>query len=141
MFRLPRRDTWDDVPTKISQLWTAVYFAVPILALRVFIEAVIGLQLGKWLGHVPEPLSEARRQYLRGGFAQQTKRKKVRFLSLYICLVAFRYLNAFGVSSPTLCCWLWAGLCLRIKLGCTIRTSASLAILDVQWKQMSGYTI
>jgi hypothetical protein len=47
------------------------------LALRVIIEAIVGLQLGKWLGYVPEPLNEARRDYILGGFAQQTKRKKV----------------------------------------------------------------
>lgn len=97
VLRLPRRDTWDDVPTKIPQLWTAVYFAIPILALRLFIEAGVGLQLGQWLGYVPEPLSEARRQYILGGFAQQTKRKKVCTLSFVHTHSGFRFLSLFGV--------------------------------------------
>lgn len=76
-FRLPRRDTWDDVPTKMDQLWNAVYLAIPILMFRVFVEVTIGLQLGKWLGYIEEPLEIARRNHLFGGFALQTKRKKV----------------------------------------------------------------
>ncbi|KAI6175895.1 TRAM LAG1 CLN8-like proteiny domain containing protein [Aphelenchoides bicaudatus] len=91
---LPRRDTWDDVPTKIDHLWAAFYFAIPILLLRIFIEVVVGLQLGKWFGFIPESLSEARRQHIFGGFASQTKRKKV--LECFWRFTSYSMLFALG---------------------------------------------
>ncbi|KAI6218707.1 TRAM LAG1 CLN8-like proteiny domain containing protein [Aphelenchoides fujianensis] len=91
---LPRADTWDDVPTKISDLWTGVYFALPIMILRLFWEAFVGLKLGKQLGYVNEPLAQAAFSHLFGGFARQTKRKKV--LETFWRFSAYSFLFAFG---------------------------------------------
>lgn len=82
------------MPTKIPELWNLIYFAAPILLLRVFVEAVVGLQLGKWLGYINEPLSVAMRNHICGGFAQQTKQKKV--LESFWRFVSYTMLFATG---------------------------------------------
>jgi hypothetical protein len=77
MFRLPKGYDWTDLPTKSYELWNMLYFVALILLLRVFVEAIVGLSIGKCLGYVDESLSLAILNHIFGGFAEQTKRKKV----------------------------------------------------------------
>ncbi|KAI6187134.1 TRAM LAG1 CLN8-like proteiny domain containing protein [Aphelenchoides besseyi] len=92
--RLPRNDTWNDVPTKIPQLWTALYFALPIMLIRLIWEAVIGIKLGHLLGYIHGSPNAAAIDHIFGGFARQTKRKKV--LETFWRFTAYAFLFTFG---------------------------------------------
>lgn len=91
---LPRADTWADVPANFYHLIYPVYLSLPILVVRIVYEAFVGLSLGHWLGHVPEPLGPQIRRHLLGGFARQTKTKKV--LETFWRFSAYAFLFVFG---------------------------------------------
>lgn len=77
-FRLPRADTWADVPVQLSELKAALLLAPCLLLLRVLFEASAGVALGRWLGFF-EPCSgwQMARRHVLGGFVRNSRSKKV----------------------------------------------------------------
>ncbi|CAJ0603782.1 unnamed protein product [Cylicocyclus nassatus] len=75
---LPRGVDWHQLPTNSSDLIYPLYFAVPLLVFRIIYESLIGVPLGFVLGYYGNvSLSTAIYDHLTGGFAQQTRVKRI----------------------------------------------------------------
>jgi sphingoid base N-palmitoyltransferase len=93
---LPRNISWSDVPSKFDDLIYPIYFAIPILILRILYESFVGITLGKWFGMFEGPLEPQIKHHLLGGFAQYTRTKKI--LETFYRFSSYSFLFAYG-------CW------------------------------------
>ncbi|CAD5226312.1 unnamed protein product [Bursaphelenchus xylophilus] len=92
---LPRVNTWSDVPTTPSQLKTALFLAPFIFLIRIFVEAFIGLGLGKLLGYHDRPYLASVYRHISGGFLKNSRTKKI--LETFWRFAAYSFFFLFGV--------------------------------------------
>lgn len=91
---LPRNVSWTEVPPKFHDLIYPVYFAIPILVLRILYEAFVGLTVCRYFGMFPGPLKPQIQNHLFGGFAHFTRTKKI--LETFFRASSYSFLFAYG---------------------------------------------
>ncbi|TMS39465.1 hypothetical protein L596_005981 [Steinernema carpocapsae] len=102
---LPRDVPWSHVPSKFEDLWYPIYFAVPLIVVRLLWEACVGIPLAAAFGYIKGPILPQVTEYLFFGFSKNTKRKRVLECffrtSIYVVFFVFGCFTLYDKS------WMW----------------------------------
>ncbi|KAE9419124.1 hypothetical protein Angca_004228, partial [Angiostrongylus cantonensis] len=103
---LPRGVRWNELPVNFSDLLYPIYFSLPLIVFRIFFESFVGVPLGFALGYYGNvSLIRTIFDHLNGGFARQTRSKRV--LECFWRFSYYTFAFAYGCMVLWDKSWLW----------------------------------
>ncbi|KJH46548.1 Longevity-assurance protein [Dictyocaulus viviparus] len=103
---LPRGIEWHQLPNNFSDLLYPIYFSLPLIVFRIFLESFVGVPIGFLLGYYEnESVVDAIFNHLNGGFARQTRSKRV--LECFWRFSYYTFAFIYGIVVLWNKSWLW----------------------------------
>ncbi|GMR46344.1 hypothetical protein PMAYCL1PPCAC_16539, partial [Pristionchus mayeri] len=96
---------WGQMPIVQSDLLYPVVFTVPMICARVLVETFVAIPIGHFLGYDKEDITSQMLNHLLGGFASQTRRKRI-----LECFWRFFYYTSMFINGAKILAtksWLW----------------------------------
>ncbi|GMR44705.1 hypothetical protein PMAYCL1PPCAC_14900, partial [Pristionchus mayeri] len=102
---LPSGFQWHQMSIDTSDLLYPIYFTVPLLLFRVFLETFVGIPLGFWLGYGEGRMQDHMVSHLLGGFAVDTQKKRI--LECFWRFFYYTSMFIYGFKILSSKSWLW----------------------------------
>ncbi|GMR46346.1 hypothetical protein PMAYCL1PPCAC_16541 [Pristionchus mayeri] len=102
---LPPGIQWSQMPIDARDLLYPVIFTVPMIFLRVLLEAFVAIPIGHFLGYDKEEISSQIIAHLHGGFVFNTRKKRI--LECFWRFVYYTSMFIYGFKTLATKPWLW----------------------------------